>query len=173
MTEGGPPTGARRQSHSAPAESGRGLGRLRSLFQLSTLLSMWEALVAASVVPSVILVVFQAAFDAGIVWQWVVIYLGDALFVAAMVARFLTGYVKRGVLVTDRKSVVLYYLKRSFSADLASVVPLELFAFAATGSWGETLALAAILRLNRCIRCYRIWAFIGEFAPTNFHHSQL
>ena len=158
----GPPTGARRQSHSASTEPQGRLGRLRSLFRPSALLAVWEALVAASVLPSVFLVVFQAALDAGTVWQWVVIYLADGLFLLAMLARFLTGYVERGVLVTDRKSVVLHYLKRSFSADLASVFPLELFAFAATGSREETLVLAALLRLNRCIRCYRVWTFISE-----------
>ena len=156
------PGDARRQSQSVSTERRGFVGRLRSLLQPSMLLAAWEALVAASIIPSVALVIFQVAFDAGIVWQWVIMYVADALFAASMLARFLTGYVKRGVLVTDRKLVVLYYLKRSFSADLLSVIPLELFAFAATGSREETLALAAILRLNRCIRCYRVWAFISK-----------
>ena len=154
---------ARRQSHSVSAEHTGYFARLRSLFKPSILLAAWEALVAASIIPSVLLILFQIPFDAGIVWQWVFIYLADAIFIASMVARFLTGFMKRGVLVTDRKLVVLYYLKRSFSVDLLSVIPFELFAFAATGSREETLALAAILRLNRCIRCYRVWTFIGKY----------
>ena len=164
----GRPRGARRQSHSVSTENQGRLARLRSLFNPSSLLAVWEALVAVSVVPSVFFVVFQAAFDAGSIWQWVLIYVADTLFVASMVSRFLTGYVERGVLVTDRRSVVLHYLKRSFSADLASVLPLEVFAFAATGSREETLALAAILRLNRCVRCYRVWNFISESETTPF-----
>ena len=153
-----PPEGPRRQSITAEP---RGLaGHLRSRFKLTMLQAAWEALVAASIVPSIVLVVFQAAFDAGIKWQWVILYIADALFVASMVARFLTGYKERGALITNRKLVVLHYLKRSFSVDLLSVLPLEVFAFAATGSHEETLALAAFLRLNRCIRCYRVWTYI-------------
>lgn len=159
MTEERPPGGARQ----ATSVERRGfVGRLRALFKPSMWLAHWDAIVAASIIPSIVFVIFQVAFDAGIVWQWVIIYLADALFIASMVARFLTGFKKRGELVTDRKKVVLNYLKRSFSADLLSVVPLEVFAFVATGSRGETLVLAAILRLNRCIRCYRIWTFISK-----------
>ena len=163
MTGEEPPGGARRQSHSVPTENREMLVRLRSLFQLSVLLRVWEALVAASIVLSVVLVVFQAAFDAGIVWQWVLIYLCDGLYIVGVVIRFVTWYIKKGVLVTDRarESVVLNYLK--LTADLGSIIPLELFAFAATGSRGETLVLAAVLRLNRCIRCYRTWNFISEW----------
>lgn len=154
----------RRQSHNVYVENPGFIERIRSFFQPSKLLGLWEAVVAASVIPSVFLVVLQAGFDAGSIWQWIFIYLCDALYLVAMVARFLTGHVKRGVLVTDRKSVVLHYLKRTFSADLASIIPLELFAFAATGTQAETLALAAFLRLNRCIRCYRVWIFISKLS---------
>ena len=160
MAEEGPSGGSRRQSQSLAAEPRGFRGRFRSLFKLAMLQTAWETLVAASIVPSIVLVVFQAVFDAGIVWQWIVIYIADALFIASMLARFLTGYKERGALVTNRKLVVLNYLKRSFSVDLLSVLPLEVFAFIATGGHEETLALAAILRVNRCIRCYRVWTFI-------------
>ena len=162
MADTGPPDGTRRQSHSV--ERGGILGRPFSLIQLSKWLAPWEALVAASILPSITLVIFQAAFDAGIVWQWAVVYVLDAVYVASMLVRFLSGYMKRGVLITERKKVVLNYLKRSFFVDLLSVLPLEILAFAVLGSEsrGEKLALAAFLRLNRCIRCYRVWTFISE-----------
>ena len=160
MAEERPPGGPRRQSQNITTEPRGFAGRLRSLFKPAMLQAAWEALVAASILPSIVLVVFQAVFDAGIRWQWAILYIADALFVASTVARFLTGYKERGALVTNRKLVVLNYLKRSFSVDLLSVLPLEVFAFAATGSHEETLALAAILRLNRCIRCYRVWTYI-------------
>ena len=163
MAGEGAPGGPRRQSQSVSTENRGILGRLRSFFELSMLLSAWEGLVAASVVPSVILLIFQAAFDAGIVWQWVLIYLCDGLYVAAIVVRLLTDYCRKGrALAAERrrKSLVFYYLK--LSVDVASVVPLEVFAFAATGSRGETLELAAILRLTRFIRCYRTWGFISK-----------
>jgi len=133
-----------------------GLARLVSLLRPSKWLVSWEALVAASILPSVAAVMFQAAFDAGTVWLWIVIYILDLLYFASMVVHFVTGYKKRGVLLTGRSKVVLNYLKRSFLLDLLSVVPLEVLA----GSGG--VALAACLRLNRCIRCYRVLTFICE-----------
>lgn len=166
MVEGQPPGSGRRMSRNVAVEHRGVAARLRSFFNPSLWLSAWEALVVASIVPSILLVVFQVAFDAEIVWQWVVIYSADALFIASIVARFLTGYMKRGVLVTDRKMVVLNYLKRSFFVDLFTVVPLEIFAFAATGSREEVLVVAAYLRLNRCVRCYRVWTFISEQVPS-------
>ena len=158
------PPGSRRQSQSVSTENRRVLGRLRSFFEPSVLLKLWEGLVAVSVVLSVVLLIFQAAFDAGIIWQWVLIYLCDGLYVAAILVRLLTDFFRKGRVVgTDRtrKSAVMHYLK--LSVDVASVVPLELFAFAATGSREETLELAAFLRLTRVIRCYHTWAFISEW----------
>ena len=162
MAEERPPGDARRASQHVAVESSGVVGRLRSLIKPSALLDAWEALVAASILISMIFVIFQVTFDAGMVWQWVIMYIADALFVASMFARFLTGYMKRGVLVTERKLVVLNYLKRTFFLDLLSVIPLEIFAFAATGGRGETLEIASFLRLNRCIRFYRVWTYIGE-----------
>ena len=136
-----------------------GLARFVSLFRPSKWLVSWEALVAASILPSVTAVMFQAAFDAGAVWLWIIIYILDLLYFASIVVRFVTGYKKRGVLVTAKRKVVRHYLKRSFLPDLLSVVPLEVLAFAA-GRGG--VALAACLRLNRCVRCYCVWTFISE-----------
>lgn len=164
MSEGAHTRDSRRQSQNVSFEH-RGLfWSLRSLLKPSMLLDAWETLVAASIFVSIMLVIFQVAFDAGIVWQWLVAYVADALFIASMIVRFLTGYMKRGVLVTERKLVVLHYLKRSFAVDLLSVLPFEVFALMTPGDLerGETLVLAAFLRLNRCIRCYRVWVHIGN-----------
>ena len=146
------------RSQNAAGKRG-GLARLVSFLRPSKWLVSWEALVAASILPSVAAVMFQAAFDAGTVWLWIVIYILDLLYFASMVVRFVTGYKKRGVLVTERRKVVRNYLKRSFIPDLLSVLPLEVLAFAADSGG---VALAACLRLNRCIRCYRVWTFISE-----------
>ena len=49
-----------------------GLARLVSLLRPSKWLVSWEALVTASILPSVAAVMFQAAFAAGTVWLWIV-----------------------------------------------------------------------------------------------------
>lgn len=156
------PRDSRRQSQNVTFERRGFFWNLRMLLKLSLVLDALDTVVAASIFVSMVLVIFQVTFDAGIVWQWIIMYIADVLFMASIVARFLTGYMKRGVLVTERKLVALNYLKRSFFVDLFSVVPFEVFAFiAASGGRGETLVFAAFLRLNRCIRCYRVWTLIG------------
>ena len=121
-----------------------------------------EAVVALSILPSIGLVIFQAAFDAGIFWQWAIIYVIDVLYVASMCVNSVAGYVKRGVLVTQWRKVVLHYLTRGFVPDVISVLPIEFLALAAAGFTEQGLTWAAILRLNRCIRCYRVWFYLGK-----------
>ena len=60
-----------------------GLARLVSLFRPSKWLVSWEALVAASILPSMAAAMFQAAFDAGTVWLWIVVYILDLLYFAS------------------------------------------------------------------------------------------
>lgn len=101
---------------------------------------------------------FQAAFHADIAWQWGVIYALDVLYALSIVLRFFSGYQERGVQVSDRRKIALHYLKTSFAPELLSVLPIEVFSFAAS----EPIWAAAIMRLNRCIRGYRVWTLIGE-----------
>ena len=118
----------------------------------------WETLVVSSIVPSFLLVTFQAAFHADIAWQWGIIYALDVLYALSIVLRFFSGYQERGVQVSDRKKIALHYLKTSFAPELLSVLPVEVFSFAAS----EPVWAAAVMRLNRCLRCYRVWTLIGE-----------
>ncbi len=122
---------------------------------------VWNSIIAYSVIYSTFLVTLQAAFHAGIVWQLVVIYLLDVLYLGAVVVRFFTGYTKRGVVVTDRRRIALQYAKTALVPDVLSLLPLEIFALAA----GNVTYVAAFLRLNRCIRWYRVWTFLGELIP--------
>ena len=132
--------------------------RFTLLLQKSFAKLIWEIVVAVSVILSIFLVTFQAVFHASLVWQWVLIYVLDALYVVSIVLRFVTGYKKRGVLVTERRKIALHYLKTYFIPDLLSVLPLEIFAFASA----DAILVAAFLRLNRCIRCYRVWTFLSK-----------
>jgi len=125
---------------------------------LSRIKLIWEVVVAASVVPSIFLVTFQAVFNANLIWQWVLIYALDVLYVVSIVLRFMTGYKERGVTVAEQRRIALHYLKTFLIPDLLSVIPLELFAFASA----DTVCIAAFLRLNRCIRCYKVWTFLGK-----------
>ena len=94
------------------------------------LVRLWETLVAVTTVMSVTLVTIQAAFDASAVWQIVLLYLFDCIYIVAILLRFLTGYEEKGVAVTNHRKIAIRYLKSTLVLDLISVVPLELTSLA-------------------------------------------
>ena len=129
---------------------------------LDFVLSYWDAIVSLSTIPSTVLVVFQAAFDASVIWQWVAIYATDVLFLLSMCVNFFSGYVKRGVVVTKRRDVAVHYLTRTFIPDFISILPMEFLVLGLIGYTQAGLTWAAILRLNRGMRCYRVWYFFRK-----------
>ena len=133
---------------------------LHHLSRSSKVTAIWETTIASSILFSTFLVTFQAAFHAGIVWQLVIVYLLDVLYLCGVLLRFLTGYKARGVVVTERRKIALQYAKTALLPDLFSLLPLEIFALAASDNVGY---IAAFLRLNRCSRCYRVWTYLCKF----------
>lgn len=60
----------------------------RGLFkQMSRVATIWESSVASSTAYSTFLVTFQAVFNASTVWQWALIYIFDAIYLASIVLR--------------------------------------------------------------------------------------
>ena len=88
----------------------------------------------------------------------VLFYVCDFVYVCCMVSSLLLGYKKRGVVITDKKQVLKEYFKTRLIIDSISILPLEVFAVAATR--GEFYA--AILRLNRVVRCYLPWKLCSK-----------
>ena len=128
---------------------------------------IWDVIVVLSIIPSSFLVTFQVFYNAGIPWQWSIVYITDLIYIASIVVQFLRSYRKRGVEITSKKKIALHYVCRSFFPDLISVLPLELFCFIAP----NTTYISAFLRLNRCIRCYKVWTFLCEFHCKMFTQS--
>ena len=120
---------------------------------------LFESIVAISATVSTFMVIYQAVYHAGLLWQWALIYGMDVIYVAYIVYRFFRPFKKRGELVTDKKKIVMNYIRSSFLPDLLSVIPLEIFSFAST----NPIYIAAFLRLNRCIRCYKVWGLLCKF----------
>lgn len=126
---------------------------------LAKSLFFWDLVVVVGIVFSTFCVTYQAVFNASVIWQWPVIYTGDALFLVSMILRFFRSYTnKKGETVTDTESIALHYLQTHFIFDLLSILPLELFALA-QGKFNTAFAVA-VLRLNRIIRLYRVWSFL-------------
>lgn len=121
---------------------------------------LWEAVVVCSATVSTFIVSYQAIYHAGILWQWVLVYAMDIIYTAYIVYRFVRPFKKRGELVTDKNKIALNYFCTSFLLDLLSVLPLEIFSV--VGS--NPIYIAGFLRLNRCIRCYKVFGFLCKFA---------
>ena len=117
---------------------------------------LWEALVACSGILSTFIVTYQSIYHAGLLWQWVVVYAMDLVYVGYMVYRFFRPFKRRGEIVKSKKKIVLNYIRTTFFFDLLSILPLEIFSVLAA----NPVYIAAFLRLNRCIRCYKAWTLL-------------
>ena len=80
----------------------------------------------------------------------------DLVYVGYMVYRFFRPFKRRGEIVKSKKKIALNYIRTTFFFDLLSILPLEIFSVLAA----NPVYIAAFLRLNRCIRCYKAWTLL-------------
>lgn len=121
----------------------------------------WDVFVVCSIIPSTFLVIYQAFFNAAVVWHWIVIYAGDIIYVTSVILRCFRSYQNhRGEIITDKEQIVTHYLCSSFLYDFLSIVPFEVIAV--IGGVDGLNYVAALLRLNRSLRLYHIWIFLCE-----------
>lgn len=134
------------------------------------ILLSWDIFVVISVIPSIILVPYQASFNASVVWHWPVIYIGDFIYIISLLLMFFRSYTNsRGEVVTDQKLIMKYYLRTSFIYDFLSVIPFEMIAI--VGNSDDIKYVVAILRLNRILRLHRVWTFLCKFSMYKYSMS--
>lgn len=122
------------------------------------LLLFWEVAVVISIIPSAFLVTYQVVYNASVMWQWVIIYAGDAIFTISVGIRFFESYTtRRGEVIKDWKMTALHYLRTYFILDFISVIPFELLVIQVPHDKAFSMA---IFRMNRYIRIYRVWLFL-------------
>ena len=139
--------------------------RLRQSLPLSPnsrLVLVLDLLVLTIVVCSYMAVCYQAAFHSSLTWLLVLFYFCDALYVLGAFSRFFVGYKDRGVVVRSVRKSAVRLLKSTFTVDVLSLLPLELLALAVGDA---SFTVAALLRLNRVLRCYRLFLFFSELRP--------
>lgn len=139
--------------------------RLRQSLPLSPnsrLVLVLDLLVLTIVVCSYMAVCYQAAFHSSLTWLLVLFYFCDALYVLGVFSRFFVGYKDRGVVVRSVRKSAVRLLKSTFTVDVLSLLPLELLALAVGDA---SFTVAALLRLNRVLRCYRLFLFFSELRP--------
>ena len=123
------------------------------------LILLWDTFVMLSIIPSTFFVSYQAIFNASLLWQWPVIYIGDFIYIIASLANFFRSYMDdRGRPITDRMVIAVSYLRGHFFYDLLTIVPFEVFAILA--KLDDLNFSMAIMRLNRIFRLYKVWVFI-------------
>ncbi len=122
----------------------------------------WDVFVIISIIVTGFLVTFQVVYDSSVVWQWVVIYIGDGLFFLSIIFRFFRSYTdERGDKITDIEEIARRYLTSYFMLDLISIIPVELIAYGLPNMNVKEYFLA-VFRLNRYIRLYKVWLFLRE-----------
>ena len=123
---------------------------------------LWNTFVAFVCMITSALVVYMASFNSTDAALWVLVYIGDVVYIIDMILTFFTGYASYGQVVMNRKKVCKRYLKKRFIIDLLSALPTDLLVFAVPGvpKW----QLLAQLRNNRVIRFYRMTSFLGKWA---------
>ena len=104
---------------------------------------------------------YQAAFDASRnAWHYVIIYLGDLMYLMNTLLYFLTAIKDKGRVIRDTRVIQKKNLNVYFVVDVVSLLPLEIFGFASS----MPLYVAALLRLNRVLRIIRVTHFLSKWA---------
>ncbi|CAH1786243.1 unnamed protein product [Owenia fusiformis] len=127
---------------------------------LHPVMRTWQAFVVWTIVLSVIIDMFMAAFTSQVLTLWILVYFCDAVFIINIILTFFTGYLDKGILVDEKRQIGIRYLRTTFVLDAISILPLDLFAFVVVGQpiW-KTLTQ---LRTNRYIRFYKIPSFFDN-----------
>ena len=121
-------------------------------FYNSYFLFIWKCIVAFSATVSTFSVSYQAAFNAALVWQWVLVYAMDAIYLA---------YILYNCLAKEKRKAFPGYARTFFIPDLVSILPLELLSLLLGPVFNiNPYYSAGFLRLNRCIRCYKTWLLL-------------
>ena len=129
---------------------------------------------------------FQVAFDEelrmmapGVVDAWnIVDWVMDFIFIFDIFVNFRTGYVKRGMFVTDARLVAKRYLSTWFPIDLVSSLPLSFITFIIENSQSEVdstkfaginrlLRMLKLSKLFRILKVARSLKFIADVAHFN------
>ena len=130
-------------------------GRCLPLDQNSKFVFVWDSIHCIAIHASYILVWFQAAFDASALWNLAIIYVLDFLYLLYVLSQFVTSYKDNGKLVKSYKKIGIKVMK-VIALDILSLFPLEVFAA------DQPALTAAYFRLNRSLRFYRVYQFLGK-----------
>ena len=125
---------------------------------------VWDCLQCIAIHASYIFVCFQAAIDADISWHLAMIYLTDFMYLLYVLSQFFMSYKHRGRVIKEYRKIGREVAK-TIVIDVFSLLPVEIFSFAADNQ----ALVAAYLRLNRCVRFFRVYKFLSKHLAMHRH----
>ncbi|XP_071851243.1 uncharacterized protein [Apostichopus japonicus] len=128
----------------------------------SSRMRSWESFVILTIIVGVPLEFFQAAFTTKWVPIWVLVYLFDLIFLGDIILRFYLGYMKDGILITDKAKIRSHYLRRKFPIDVFTIIPIDLVVLFWLGTPGILQILAFCRLLPKVVRLHRIPPFFEK-----------
>jgi len=118
---------------------------------------IWNCLQCIAIHTNYVFVWFQAAFDTDISWHLAIIYLTDFMYLLYVLSQFITSFKHKGKVIKEYRKIGREVAKTIW-IDMFSLLPLEIFSFVA----GNQVLVAAYLRLNRCVRFFRVFKFLSK-----------
>lgn len=130
----------------------------------SSRMRSWESFVILTIIICVKLEFFQAAFTTRYVAIWILVYCFDLIFLLDIILRFYLGYMKDGILITDKAKIRSHYLRRKFPIDVFTILPIDLVILLWPGitAPGVLRYLAFYRLLPKFVRLHRVPPFFGK-----------
>lgn len=147
---------------------GRIINQMFSIRHTTNVTNIWDSFILIVVCFfGFIVELYRVTMKDRALYLIIMLYLFDFMYIVRIYIKFHMVFVdEMGTFVTNRKAIVKYYLKKrsGFRVDIATVVPLELIAFAFF--YDKTL-FWTIFIYCRCNRFIRLFFVVDYFRTTN------
>lgn len=130
----------------------------------SSRMRSWESFVIFTIIVGICLELFQVAFSTEFYIIWVLVYLFDLVFLVDIILHFFLGYMKDGILITDKTKLRSHYLRTNFPFDVFTILPIDLLVLIIPGVGAPNIMrnLAIYRCVTRVVRAVRIPAFFEK-----------
>ncbi|TPX37564.1 hypothetical protein SmJEL517_g00458 [Synchytrium microbalum] len=123
-------------------------------------LAIWDAFIVCVAVLNTVMLTFMASFQVHSPGAWVLSYAIDIIFLTDIYIKFHRAFLSNGFWVVFPKEMALRYLDSvEFWLDLASSLPVDLFALCFFATNQDPISYLALVRLPKLIRVRCIVAY--------------
>lgn len=132
----------------------------------ATAKAVWDMIMFVIIIYQAIMIPFNLSFEniQGSAVIEVLDYIQDLMFATDILLNFNTGFYKNGLLVLNRKAVIIYYLKTWFVIDILSTFPysliMDLFGESSSLDSSQSKLAAKTPQLLRLLKIVRFLRFL-------------